>query len=424
MTQPSAQDLVFTMKVDTSDLRRLLASQGVGGPAGAALGGASAGAGAGQGGVPPGAGGQGIFKPLALLFGIEKALGGILKNSAVANTYMGAMGKMFGAAIDILLIPFIPLFNLLMVGISKLIMWLISSGYLEKMTKIMEEVAKNIAAMARWLIEMLRAIKDLDFGKVGSLIADAVKATVKEAVTNPTAAAATAGTLALGYLFARNFPLLGRVVRAGEGLVGLGFRMFGIGGKAAKAEEAMIGIPTAGKGGLMGTIGQKAMIGYFGGQAAEGILQTALPMVGVGQKKTNVLAAAGKGAIEGGAIGSMIMPGWGTAIGAGIGAFAEGGMAWMKNKQQAQQQGVLGGGVSMVNSNNTINFTQNNSFAGGGDYGASVNQAVEQIEKRTGYVLAGRSIPQTARVIQALGGGRTPFGTAVGGLKRLGGLFI
>src|SRR3989304_4605444 len=52
-----------------------------------------------------------IFRPLVALEGLKS----LVMNSRVANTYLGAMGKMFSAAIDMLLMPFTPIFNLLMV---------------------------------------------------------------------------------------------------------------------------------------------------------------------------------------------------------------------------------------------------------------------------------------------------------------------
>ena len=69
----------------------------------------------------------------------------------------------------------------------------------------------------------------------------------------------------------------------------------------------------------------------------------------------------------------------------------------------------------MVNSNNVINFTQNNTFMGSTDMGPAVNQAIDQVERRTGYVLAGRSSPQTARAVRYEGGaGFNKIGAAAG----------
>ena len=391
MTQPTGENVTFTMKLDASDLRRLLASNGPGG--GPPL-------------PPPdpdkeGKKNQSLFKPLAVLYGVEKILGGILKNSTIANTYMGAMGKMFGAAIDILLIPFIPLFNLIMVGISKLIMWLVSSGYLEKMTKIMEEVAKNIVSMVKWIAEMAKAIKDLNFGKIAGLLKDAVVGVVKESVQNPTVALATVATLAGGYVMARSLPLLGKAIKGGEGMI------FGRGGgQVAKKVPTIIGAPgTGGSAGLGSRLMGRAGPALLAGAGVNIVSNAALTQMGVGQKKASVVSGALSGAATGAILGSAAGP-WGTAIGGVAGGLIGGGLAWMSNKKsQAGAPGGGAGGMSMVNSNNVINFTQNNTFMGGGDVSAATSQAVEAIEKKTGYVLAGRAVPQQARAIGASGSG-------------------
>jgi len=77
-----------------------------------------------------------IFKPLVALEGMKA----LVSNSRVANAYLGGMGKMFSAAIDLLLLPFTPLFNLLMVAMSKLIGWLIDSGVLEWMAQGVQDL--------------------------------------------------------------------------------------------------------------------------------------------------------------------------------------------------------------------------------------------------------------------------------------------
>src|SRR6476659_10386849 len=104
------QNVTFTMKFDPSDLKTL-ASQ-----ISAIFGGKASGGGGGTINTagPTGTGGGGtsnpsfmsIFKPLAALEAIEQGIKFVVKNSSVANTYLGAMGKMFGAAMDLLLIPF------------------------------------------------------------------------------------------------------------------------------------------------------------------------------------------------------------------------------------------------------------------------------------------------------------------------------
>ncbi len=63
----------------------------------------------------------------------------LLSQSKLLNTYAQGMGKMFSAAIDILLMPFLPVLNLMLAGMSKLLAWLIDSGYLENMSRIVDQ---------------------------------------------------------------------------------------------------------------------------------------------------------------------------------------------------------------------------------------------------------------------------------------------
>lgn len=63
----------------------------------------------------------------------------LLNQSKILNTYAQGMGKMFSAAIDILLMPFLPVLNLMLAGMSKLLAWLIDSGYLENMSRIVDQ---------------------------------------------------------------------------------------------------------------------------------------------------------------------------------------------------------------------------------------------------------------------------------------------
>lgn len=407
MTQPS-QNVTFTMKIDASDLRRLFGSQGgngtIGGPAAQALGAAPPSPTGGDRGAKP----QALVKSFALLGIMGVALTGILRNSAMANTYMGAMGKMFGAALDILMIPLIPLFNLLMVGISKLIMWLIQSGYLEKMTKLMQKVADNIVGILKWVREVWMAIKSFDMAKLAGLIKDAVVNVVKD----PSGAAATVAVTAAGYALLRTVPVIGGLMKVGEKVVGgLGKTIFRLGRGAAGAAGAAGGAGGAagGVGGAGGAAGAGAMgtLGIVAGAAALGIgamwgTNALLAKTGLAKKgsmKSDVLSGAAGGAAAGAVIGSAFF-GIGAAPGAAIGAGLGAGAGWLKHKMFSgggQKEGV-GNGMSMVNSNNTINFTQNNVFnGGGGDMQGAVNMAIEQMEKRTGFALAGHSTAQGPR---------------------------
>jgi hypothetical protein len=121
-----------------------------------------------------------IFKPVAALMGINLGIQGVLGQSRIAGTYLGAMGKMFGAAIDLLLMPFIPLFNVLMIGMSMLVKWLITSGVLEK---ISEGVIRfmNFVKNEIWppLQELVEGIKEMNPGKIAGAIWDLGSTTMK-----------------------------------------------------------------------------------------------------------------------------------------------------------------------------------------------------------------------------------------------------
>lgn len=57
----------------------------------------------------------------------------LLNGSKVLNSIFGTMGKMLSAAVDILLIPFTPLLNMLMLGMTKLLVWMVSNNIPEKL---------------------------------------------------------------------------------------------------------------------------------------------------------------------------------------------------------------------------------------------------------------------------------------------------
>lgn len=118
-----------------------------------------------------------IFKPVAAMAGINLGIQGILASSRVAQGYLGAMGKMFGAAVDLLMMPFIPLFNAILLGMSMLVQWLITSGLLEAISKavlnFMEFVKNDIAPHLK---AMWEALTKWDWEKVADEFGGAVAA--------------------------------------------------------------------------------------------------------------------------------------------------------------------------------------------------------------------------------------------------------
>lgn len=165
------------MKFDPSDLKTL-ASQisaifGTGGKAGTAGGGAVTAGGPAGGTSNPSF--LSIFKPLAALDAIKAGISFIVKNSSVANSYLGVMGKMFGAAIDLLLIPFIPIFNLLLVGMGKLVEWLAKDEvqeFLSRLANGLVQKAEQLWAVVKDVYNILNGVIHGDLDKVWGSIKD------------------------------------------------------------------------------------------------------------------------------------------------------------------------------------------------------------------------------------------------------------
>ncbi len=386
---------------------------GPGVAAGAAAGGGAGGAGGAfpaQGQQLPGGGGQdpgsegtkvkqdpsfkSIFKPLAALSIMEKTLGGILKHSQVAGAYLGAMGKMFGAAMDMLMLPLMPLFNLLMVAMSKLLQWLVTSGILEKLHTIFQKVAENIQAMVNWGAQMYRAIKEFDVGKAFSLGFQGLKAVIVEAVKNPIESIATLATMFVGA------KMLGKVA----GMAGLRFGgtaaagAAGAGGKGLMAGAGRLGL--AGLGGLGAMAGGGVATGAMlagGAAAGAGLSYWGWKNAGKDGAKGwgGVAGMAGGGALIGGTIGSIV-PGVGTGLGAAAGGLIGGGIGLGK------KFGIFGGGggdeqgpggQNLENVGNTINVEINIEGAEL-DSDEVVSAAMEQLEQvaaDNGYELQMRS---------------------------------
>ncbi len=105
---------------------------------------------------------QEILKALSVFDGLKSAWNIIVRNSTVANTYLGAMGKLFGAAIDMLLIPFIPVLNLIMIGLAKLVEWLSR-----------DDVQKKLKEIADYTVKILEKVGDYLYKSFLQFIADA-----------------------------------------------------------------------------------------------------------------------------------------------------------------------------------------------------------------------------------------------------------
>ena len=89
-------------------------------------------------------------KTLKSLASTVTGITSLVRYSQIASTYQKAMGKVFGAAIDLLLLPFTPIFNVLLVLMNRFIVWLITSGLLESIWKASSTIADYIIRLFDW----------------------------------------------------------------------------------------------------------------------------------------------------------------------------------------------------------------------------------------------------------------------------------
>jgi hypothetical protein len=258
-----------------------------------------------------------IFKPLVALEGVKA----LVANSRVANAYLGGMGKMFSAAIDLLLLPFTPIFNLLMVAMSKLIGWLIDSGVLEWVAEGVEKLVDLFGGFVNWV--------KLLFTDPGKAIMDAIKwlwSQIKAFFKDPIGSLgkiAQVGIAGAGVLgAAAMMPVIGGPIRAGLGAVAGGIGgMLGFGrGRGGGGGGAPVPVGGGGGRGLrMGGMGRMlgggALMagGLLGGQALGqqgGTMGTLGRIGGMG------MMGAGAGLMFGGPMGAAV----GGGIGLGVGA--------------------------------------------------------------------------------------------------------
>jgi len=103
-----------------------------------------------------------IFAPLVALEGIKQ----LITNSRVANTYLSSMGKVFSAAIDLLLLPLTPIFNLLLVLLAKLLPHII---------RFTEWLQPKIEKFLEWIEKVWNAIKEGNLKQLGGLLLGGAK---------------------------------------------------------------------------------------------------------------------------------------------------------------------------------------------------------------------------------------------------------
>lgn len=303
-----------------------------------------------------------LFRPLAAVEAVSEATRGILRNSNVANNYLGNMGKMFGAALDLLLIPFLPIFNLIMMGVSKLIQWLVSSG-------VLDQIRDNVLGVIDWVKGLINAVKEGPkalFSHLLSGIKDAIGSVLRDPLAGiaTALAALAAGNMAIGAVSS----LLG-FIPGGRTAARMGGR-----GAAARAGlgAANAGMPWALRAGMAATaIGGTAL-------AAGGLYGLATD-----DEKTDTgsrLGRAAKWGMFGAGAGALIGGGLpGAVLGGGIG-FAAGGIAELVDSQNGwmNHKGDPRGGVHNETTN-TNNYTIN--VSAGADKQEVADAARKEIER-------------------------------------------
>ncbi len=89
---------------------------------------------------------------------IEETLGfaqKLLNGSKVLNSIFGTMGKMLSAAVDILLIPFTPLLNMLMLGLTKLLVWMVSNNIPGRLYNGMVAIWRFFVSAYSWIRDVI-----------------------------------------------------------------------------------------------------------------------------------------------------------------------------------------------------------------------------------------------------------------------------
>lgn len=372
---------------------------------------------------------KGMLKHLAGIGVLAGLLKTMVANSQVLNAYQSAMGKTFGAVMDMLMLPLTPIFNLILVGLNKLVIWLISSGVLKKIQNVMEQVAKNIESVAKFFYNLFRHIIKGEWKEAAHMIVQGIKDAIggifgsktkmAAAALTPSMALAAGGFMLGGpALAAKGFmlplALAGKPLGAGIGwgwskTGGALWNKFGWGGGGGTPPivppgggggAGGLGMPMGGAG-MFGnvTMGSLAIAGgvAIAGQALGWGIEKAFDKAGHGDSKwANIGGSAarwgGAGAAIGGALGAGVFSIPGAAIGGAIGATlgaTKGYFDW-KNKQGAggeDQQAALSRGGSINNSNNknsynTINVSINMMTTNGNQ---AINEVIQAAEKKTGY---------------------------------------
>jgi len=317
-------------------------------------------------------------KVLKTLYSLEKFASASLRNSDVMKAYTGAMGKTFGAAMNLLLLPFMPLFNLLLLFMNKMIVWLVTSGVLDKMLQASQSIARGVE-------RLFDLWENFSWSKLGSMIWDGIQ----EVMGNKVGFGALAvGGLALAHMMPFIGPLMmmaeGFLIKRGIGMIiGRGAAAAGAaaagstaagataagataaGATAAGGASATAGAGLAG-GGILGVgLSALAVLGGIAiGVGSQVLASSLIPGRTAGARLGRTLASgagwAAGGAVAGGLIGGPPGAVIGAAIGGGIGLLLQGVgeiKDYMQYGNDSGAQGDQGGQGSYYYKNNSDNTT-------------------------------------------------------------------
>lgn len=317
-------------------------------------------------------------KVLKTLYSLEKFASASLRNSDVMKAYTGAMGKTFGAAMNLLLLPFMPLFNLLLLFMNKMIVWLVTSGVLDKMLQASQSIARGVE-------RLFDLWENFSWSKLGSMIWDGIQ----EVMGNKVGFGALAvGGLALAHMMPFIGPLMmmaeGFLIKRGIGMIiGRGAAAAGAaaaggtaagaagataaGATAAGGASATAGAGLAGGGILAAGLSALAVLGGIAiGVGSQVLASSLIPGRTAGARLGRTLASgagwAAGGAVAGGLIGGPPGAVIGAAIGGGIGLLLQGVgeiKDYMQYGNDSGAQGDQGGQGSYYYKNNSDNTTTN-----------------------------------------------------------------
>ena len=192
--------------------------------------------------------------PLAKIGSIAAAVAIVASNSTIIKTYNSAFQKIIGAAADTIIAPFLPLINLLMMAMMKILQWIMSST--------VQTILKDISGIIQDVIHYIQDIWNF-FKNPKKALGDAFSTAMK----SPEGMIALIPTLALvAVALNKIFAVL--IAPTGMGIAGIGGRLGIPGVQAVGGGIGAVGVRgaamTYGMGGKLLGAGAGAFMGYEG----------------------------------------------------------------------------------------------------------------------------------------------------------------